>query len=292
MDATRTVDRRTAASSDLDRPGAGRHRRSLLRSGVGGAAAGLAGVLQAACGRFESAARPPAALAPARLSTFVSGSQDSYRLLQEKQFPAFTQAHPGVTVELTQGLLDLDKLRILAAGGTTPDLYMAGASYAPVIADGKYAVPLDDRLKTWDKLSDFFMPAGAKIRPVSPNFSDWIAVGSLSKAQDQAWELAKFLLEPEQLLAYSESRYSQPPRKSISAQGFMKQPLLQRMAEVFDKYGQAQIRVPDTPRFQEVLRNVGEDLFAGKSSSRQAVEEAARLLQVEVDKTGAKWTTL
>jgi multiple sugar transport system substrate-binding protein len=397
------------------------------------------------------------------LGAYISGTADTYRLLQEQQFPAFSERHAGVTVELTPGLLDLTKLRTLAAGGDTPDLYMAGASYAPVIAEGKYAVALDERLKAWGQLGDFFpasltasewggkrwglpmivsnrvhiwrrqvlaeagfaktpttweevvdasrrstktdggaivregntvpdswayfvacllsvgktlfrdnrpeftgpegiaameylldiysgirppgatppaasnafangtqahtwgnmgnvlavaqvsqtdlgqlmigdppvpggarykMPAGTKVRPVSPNFSDWIAVGSLSKAQDQAWALAKFLLEPEPLLAYSASRYSQPPRKSVANQGFMREPLLQRNVEVFDKYGQTQIRVPDTPRFQEVMRNAGEELYAGKASARQAVDQAARLLQAEVDKTGVKWTTL
>jgi ABC-type glycerol-3-phosphate transport system substrate-binding protein len=136
------------------------------------------------------------------------------------------------------------------------------------------------------------MPAADKIKPVSPNYSDWASVGATTKFQDQAWELVKFLVEPEQLLPYCESRYFQPPRKSIANQGFMKQPALQRMVEVFDTYGQAQIRVPDQAIFQKTLQEMGENVFSGKMSPKQATEEAARTLQNEVDKTGVKWTTL
>jgi ABC-type glycerol-3-phosphate transport system substrate-binding protein len=136
------------------------------------------------------------------------------------------------------------------------------------------------------------MPASAKIAPISPNFSDWLCVGGLSKYPDHAWELMKYLAEPDNLLAYCETRYFQPPRKSIANQGFMKDPLLQRMVEVFDKYGHAQIRVPDQAIFQKVTQTMATDVYAGKVSPKQSVEDAARQLQVEVDKLGFKGTTL
>jgi multiple sugar transport system substrate-binding protein len=438
-------------------------RRRLLRSA---ATAATIPALATACGTPSQTA--PAAgpqLAPARLTVFLGGTQDTYDLLQSRQFPAFTERHPGVTVDFNPGNLALDKLRTLAAGGSTPEIFMNGAAFAPAIADGKFAIALDDRIKQWGKLGDFFsnsltasswagkqwglpmmvanrthmwrknvlteagvaktpatwdevvdaarrstktdgatitregnikpdtwtyfvtslltvgktlfrdgkaelsgaegiaaleyaldifrgirppgaavpsgadgakfatgalahtwsnmnavrdvtksapqdvdqiviadppapgagkyrMPAADKIKPVSPNYSDWASVGATTKFQDQAWELVKFLVEPEQLLPYCESRYFQPPRKSIANQGFMKQPALQRMVEVFDKYGQAQIRVPDQAIFQKTLQEMGENVFSGKMSPKQATEEAARTLQNEVDKTGVKWTTL
>jgi multiple sugar transport system substrate-binding protein len=136
------------------------------------------------------------------------------------------------------------------------------------------------------------LPSGARVRPITLNFSDWISIGSMSKAQDQAWALMQFLVEPENLLAYGETRYFQPPRKSAANQGFMKQPLLQRMVEVFDKHGHAQIRVPDQAIFQQTTQLMAEDVYAGKLSAKQSVEEAARKLQAEVDKAGFKGTTL
>jgi hypothetical protein len=72
----------------------------------------------------------------------------------------------------------------------------------------------------------------------------------------------------------------------------MKHPLLQRMVEVFDKFGHAQIRVPDQAIFQKVTQEMGENVYAGKMPPKQAVEEAARQLQNEVDRLGYKGTTL
>ncbi|MBI3971987.1 MAG: extracellular solute-binding protein [Chloroflexi bacterium] len=442
-----------------------RSRRRLFRSAAGLASAG--GAVVGACIPSGSPAPPArdAKLPPARLSVHVGGSQDSLNLLQERLFPAFTALHPGVTIDFLTGGMPLDKLRTLAAGGETPEIYMNGAAFAPAIAEGKLAIPLDDRIKAWGKLGDFFatslhasswagkqwglpmmvanrtrlwrknvlqeagisktpatwdevvdatrrstkvdggtivregnvkpdgwtyfvasmlsvgktlfrdgkaefagaegvtameymldvyrgtrppgaappagsdgnrfatgvlahtwanmtsvrevekaapqdldqlvigdpavpgagkyrMPASAKIRPISPNFSDWICIGALSKYQDHAWELMKFLLEPDNLLAYCETRFFQPPRKSIANQGFMRKPHLQRMVEVFDKYGHAQIRVPDQAIFIKVMQEMGNNVYDGKMSPKQAVEDAARQLQVETDRLGYKGTTL
>ena len=200
-----------------------RRRRVLAGAGPLALAAGAGA---AACGMAATqTASAPAQLAPARLTVYIGGTQETYDLLTGRQFAAFASIHPGVSVDFNPGNLPLEKLRTLAAAGST-------------------------------------------------------------------WELIKFLLEPEQLLPYCESRYFQPPRKSIANQGFMKQPLLQRMVEVFDKFGQAQIRVPDQAIFQKVTQDMAAAVYSGKAAPKQAVEDAARQLQNEVDKTGVKWTTL
>ncbi|MGH2350657.1 MAG: hypothetical protein ACRDI2_11765, partial [Chloroflexota bacterium] len=134
------------------------------------------------------------------------------------------------------------------------------------------------------------LPSGAKVRPIALNFSDWIALGSQSQAVDQAWEVMKYLLEPEPLLAYCESRYFQPPRKSVADKGFMKQSHLQKMVQIFEKFGHAQIRVPDQAVFSKTLRDMGTDVFSGKVSPQAGIEEAARILQNDIDKADFKTT--
>jgi hypothetical protein len=68
-------------------------RRGLLA--LGAAAAGTTAL--AACTRSEgSGGAPPApSLAPARLRAYISGTADTYRLLQEQQFPAFSERQPA-----------------------------------------------------------------------------------------------------------------------------------------------------------------------------------------------------
>jgi ABC-type glycerol-3-phosphate transport system substrate-binding protein len=138
----------------------------------------------------------------------------------------------------------------------------------------------------------YVLPSGVRVRPISTNFSDWIAMGSLSKAQDQAWALMQFLVEPAPLAAYVESEGLQVPRRSLADVGFMRQPHVQRLIKLFEQYGHAQIRVPDQALFRGTLIEMGNDVFTGKSSPRAALEQAARLLQAEVDKLGFKGTTL
>src|SRR5687767_430853 len=93
-----------------------RTQRPVSRRGLLALRAGAAGTTAlAACTRSDGTGggRTPLALAPARLGAYISGTAGTYRLMQEPLFPAFSEGHPGVTVELTPGLLDLTKLRTL-----------------------------------------------------------------------------------------------------------------------------------------------------------------------------------
>ena len=68
-----------------------------------------------------------------------------------------------------------------------------------------------------DKLATVTVPLPpTRTRRVSGSNTDWIAVGRSAKAQDPAWELLKLHIEPEALVAFNESVFFIPPRKSAS----------------------------------------------------------------------------
>ncbi|MGI8913854.1 MAG: extracellular solute-binding protein [Chloroflexota bacterium] len=136
------------------------------------------------------------------------------------------------------------------------------------------------------------MPVGDTITPTCLNFSDWVALGTQSKALDVAWAVLQYLVSPQPLLAYDETLYYQPPRKSVANQGFMQEPHLQQMVQVFAKYGQAQIRVPDQAFFIKTFTDMGTSVLSGKTDAKTALAEAARLIQGNVTQQGYTGTTL
>ena len=134
-------------------------------------------------------------------------------------------------------------------------------------------------------------PSTPKNRPAALLSTDWLAIGSLSKAQDQAWAFLQYLLEPSTMLAFNETRYFLPPRKSLGAMGYMRQPHLQRMAEVAGRFGHALPRVPDDTVFRNTLRNAVDDMFAGRATPEDATSAVSRRLQQEVERLGFKGDT-
>ncbi|HEU5315176.1 MAG TPA: extracellular solute-binding protein [Chloroflexota bacterium] len=133
-------------------------RRALLGATLAAGSAALA----AACGYAPvdgiAPARSYRAPRPAKLSIQLEGIWDTQRVLREKLFPVFEQRHPGISVTLTAGAVDLPQLRRQAASGRMPDVLLFGASQVPAVAEGKLAVPLDGRIATWGHLGDF-LPA-------------------------------------------------------------------------------------------------------------------------------------
>ncbi|MGH2355873.1 MAG: extracellular solute-binding protein, partial [Chloroflexota bacterium] len=130
-------------------------------------AAGPFGALALAACAPPGSSTPPAEtgkLGPATLQVLIGGGKDSQALLQDKLLPAFTERHPAVTIEYGPNI-NLTKKRALFAAGTGPDIFMNGAAQAPAVAEDKLAIPLDDRIKAWGKLSDFF--------PASLTASQW-----------------------------------------------------------------------------------------------------------------------
>jgi ABC-type glycerol-3-phosphate transport system substrate-binding protein len=126
----------------------------------------------------------------------------------------------------------------------------------------------------------------AKVRPVTLLSAEWLGVAASSPSQDQAWALVQYLLEPASLLAVNETRAYRPPRKSLSTARFLRQPQLERMVELADRYGQPLPRVPEQKYFQDTLRAMADELFTGRSTVEQALSVATRQLQHETDRLG------
>ncbi|HXI15891.1 MAG TPA: extracellular solute-binding protein [Chloroflexota bacterium] len=133
--------------------------------------------------------------------------------------------------------------------------------------------------------------SASKIRPTALLSTDWLAIGSLSTAQDQAWAFLQYLLEPSTMLAFNETRYFLPPRKSLGTMGYLRQPHLQRTAEVASRFGQSLPRVPDDSVFRNTLRNAVDDMFAGRTTPEDATAAVTRRLQQEVERLGFKGDT-
>jgi len=73
--------------------------------------------------------------------------------------------------------------------------------------------------------------------------------------------------------------------------GYMRQPHLQRMAEVAGRFGHALPRVPDDTVFRNTLRNAVDDMFAGRTTPEDATSAVSRRLQQEVERLGFKGDT-
>ena len=84
------------------------------------------------------------------------------------------------------------------------------------------------------------------------------------------------IAEPEALIAFNESVFYLPPRKSAAQQAtYMQQPFMKRAAEALDKYGSAVSLVPSYTRVNPALEDALKAAFAGTKSVRQALEDAA-----------------
>jgi len=140
---------------------AGFTRRRILALAAG--ALGTLGPLgAAACGsppvdRFAPT-RSYRAPQPASLTIQLDGTWETLRALREHVFPIFEHRHPGISVILQQGAVELPAIRRQAAAGRMPDVALFGASQVPALADAKLVLPLDSRISAWGHLGDF-LPA-------------------------------------------------------------------------------------------------------------------------------------
>lgn len=127
-----------------------------------------------------------------------------------------------------------------------------------------------------------------KAKRTSGTNTDWIAIGKTAKVQDPAWELLKLYVEPDALVAFNESRFFLPPRKSAAQRAaYMQQPFMKRAAEVLDRFGMAVALVPSYARVNPLLEQEIRAAFAGQKAVRQALEDAARLWTPILEQ--AKW---
>ncbi|HEX2514483.1 MAG TPA: extracellular solute-binding protein [Chloroflexota bacterium] len=130
-----------------------------------------------------------------------------------------------------------------------------------------------------DKLATVTVPLPpTRTRRVSGSNTDWIAVGRSATAQDPAWDLLKLHVEPEALVAFNESVFFIPPRKSASEKAaYMQQPFMKRAVEILDRFGMAMPLVPSYARLNPLLEGEIRAAFGGEKSSAQALDAAARL---------------
>jgi ABC-type glycerol-3-phosphate transport system substrate-binding protein len=130
-----------------------------------------------------------------------------------------------------------------------------------------------------DKLATVTVPLPpTRTRRVSGSNTDWIAVGRSATAQDPAWELLKLHVEPEALVAFNESVFFIPPRKSASEKAaYMQQPFMKRAVEILDRFGMAMPLVPSYARLNPLLEGEIRAAFNGEKSAAQALDAAARL---------------
>ncbi len=141
-------------------------RRSFLR--LSALAAG--GLALAACA-------PPAPLAPAAgeaapvkapekpveltMWMFSLADPKMIELIEKKVAPTFQAAHPNFafTLEFVPYEGYREKIATNLAGGTLPDMHEAGTQEAGRVATSGMGIPLDDYMKGWDDLDDYFEPS-------------------------------------------------------------------------------------------------------------------------------------
>ncbi len=179
--------------------------------------------------------------------------------------------------------LQLDRRNaILPPGRTPPPAPPSGSSHfatgSTVMIYGNMNVAKVVQRFAPEKLQYVTVPLPPqKSKRVTTSNTDWIAIGKTAKSQDVAWDLLKTIAEPEALIAFNESRFFLPPRKSAAQQAaFMQQPFMKRAAEALDAHGAAMAMVPSYTRVNPALEDALKDAFAGTKSVRQALEDAAR----------------
>ncbi len=130
-----------------------------------------------------------------------------------------------------------------------------------------------------DKLAQVTVPLPPnKSKRVSGSNTDWIAVGKAARSQDAAWELLTLYVEPEALVAFNESVFFIPPRKSAAEKaGYMQQPFMKRAVEILDRFGMAMPVVPSYARLNPLVETEMRAAFDGQKSAAQALDDAARL---------------
>jgi multiple sugar transport system substrate-binding protein len=115
-----------------------------------------------------------------------------------------------------------------------------------------------------------------KAKRVSNTNTDWLAIGKTAAAQDVAWELLKLIGEPEALVAFCETNFRIPPRKTAAQRaGFMQFPFMRRAVEVHERYGMPAPLVPSYARLNPIIEEAMTAAFGGQKSVRQALDDAA-----------------
>lgn len=170
---------------------------------------------------------------------------------------------------------------ILPPGRQGPPAPPSGSSHlaagTTVMIYGNMAVAAVLRRAAPDVLQHLTVPMPpTKVKRVSNTNTDWLAIGKTAKAQDVGWELLKLIAEPEALVAFCETSFRIPPRKTAAQRaGFMQFPFMRRAVEVHERYGMPAPLVPSYARLNPIVEEALTAAFGGQKSVRQALEDAA-----------------
>jgi ABC-type glycerol-3-phosphate transport system substrate-binding protein len=168
--------------------------------------------------------------------------------------------------------------------GTIASLPIAGGG-VPVFASGRAAMDFANQLgvKNLEKYAPALLPkVGVAALPMKKKrvlsvYTDWLAISSQSKQKDLAWEFIAFLMEPENLVAYNETLFYLPPRRSCAQARFLREnPQLQVFIELMDKYGRS---LPPLPEWFEIRSALGAAVEAAiyrTKTPAQALRDATR----------------
>jgi len=147
----------------MSQPAIVSRRRFLQLSGVTAAGLALAACAPAAAPSSAGAggAAQPAGQAVGLSLSIVDYVDETRTLLADTVLPAFSEAHPGVTVSVNYTSWERynEEMTTAFAGGVTPDIFQGGAVWSPQMAQRGWCLALDDLLANaaegwnWD---DFF----------------------------------------------------------------------------------------------------------------------------------------
>ena len=181
-------------------------------------------------------------------------------------------------IEALQFLSDLSsKYKVMPLGGITAPgaLPLVGAgiaamqrSNATVLAETRRYAP-----KVYDKLG-VALPTKKKLRRAGV-YVNALVIVPLSVHQKEAWEFIKFWVKPANMLAFDETLFQFPPRKSVAKLFVEKYPELDNFRRVLLEYGTAPVPVPSWGEMYMPFTRAVEAARYGKKTPEQALREYA-----------------
>jgi len=109
----------------------------------------------------------------------------------------------------------------------------------------------------WSKIDIAPSPTSPDLpnsKPVVQVFNDWLAIPSYSKHVEQAADFLKFLGSAENQNRYNSDFGSFPPRKDAWTGYVAKDPIMQKMGALMDKYGMGFADIRESAKLREVLQ--------------------------------------
>ena len=166
----------------------------------------------------------------------------------------------------------------------TASLPTAGGG-VPVFASGRAAMDFSNQLgiKNLKKFAPDLLPkVGVAPLPKGKRrllsvYTDWLAISPQSKHKQLAWDFVAFLLEKENLVAYDETLFYLPPRRSCADAKFLQDnPQLQTFVALMDKYGRSLPPIPEWFEIRSGLKAAVEAAVYQSKTPRRALRDLSR----------------